>query len=51
MREVGRFIDEIVKISLDIQAKKGKKLTEFKVGLDESKEILDLKEAVHDFSC
>jgi hypothetical protein len=51
MREVGRFIDEIVKISLDIQAKKGKKLIDFKVGLDESKEILDLNKAVHEFSC
>jgi len=36
MREVGRFIDETFKISLDIQAKKGKKLTAFREGLKES---------------
>ena len=36
MREVGRFIDELFKISLDIQEKKGKKLSDFKDGLSES---------------
>lgn len=40
MREVGRFIDEAFKISLDIQSKKGKKLVDFKVGLSESNEVV-----------
>lgn len=39
MREVGRFIDEGFKISLDIQAERGKKLVEFKKGLAESEHI------------
>ena len=50
MREVGRYIDELFKISLDIQAKKGKKLTEFRVGLKESNEIKQLRDEVHNFS-
>jgi glycine hydroxymethyltransferase len=50
MKEVGRYIDEVMKISLDIQAKKGKKLKDFKQGLIESREIADLKEDVHKFS-
>lgn len=36
MREVGRFIDEVFNISLDIQKSKGKKLVEFKKGVRES---------------
>jgi len=51
MKEVGRYIDEAMKISLDIQAKKGKKLIEFKKGLVESREIADLRDDVHKFSC
>lgn len=50
MKEVGRYIDEVMKISLDIQAKKGKKLSEFKKALVDSREIADLKEDVHKFS-
>jgi len=50
MREVGRYIDELFKISLGIQASKGKKLSDFKVGLKESKEIVQLRDEVHNFS-
>lgn len=39
MRETARFIDEAFKISLDIQDRKGKKLVDFKIGLDESNEV------------
>lgn len=42
MREVGRFLDELFKISLNIQSEKGKKLTDFRKGLSESKEIEQL---------
>ena len=35
MREVGRFLDELFKISMGIQADKGKKLSEFRKGLKE----------------
>ena len=36
MKETARFIDEGFKISLDIQAKSGKKLKDFNIGLTES---------------
>lgn len=36
MTQVAEYLDELFKISLDIQAKKGKKLNDFKVGLAES---------------
>ena len=51
MKDVAYYLDETFKISLDIQAKKGKKLTEFKAGLADSKEIKDLNAEVHKFSC
>ena len=51
MREVGRFIDECFKISLDIQQTKGKKLKEFKTGCTESKELHQLRDDVHKFAC
>lgn len=50
MREVGRFIDEVFKISLHIQDTKGKKLAEFKEGLETSNEIKQLAEEVHTFA-
>ena len=50
MKEVGRFIDEAFKISLEIQQEKGKKLKDFNEGLAESKQIKDLREEVHKFS-
>lgn len=50
MKEVARFIDEGFKISLDIQEKRGKKLVDFNIGLEESAEIKQLAQAVHDFS-
>jgi hypothetical protein len=51
MKDVAYYLDETFKISLDIQAKKGKKLTDFKIGLAESQEIKDLNAEVHKFSC
>jgi glycine hydroxymethyltransferase len=50
MTQVAEYLDELFKISLDIQAKKGKKLSDFKVGLKESKELEQLGEEVHKFS-
>jgi glycine hydroxymethyltransferase len=50
MREVGRFLDELFKISLNIQNEKGKKLTEFRKGLKESKEIEQLGIDVNKFA-
>jgi len=47
MREVGRFIDETFKISLGIQKEKGKKLADFRKGLNESKEIEQLADEVN----
>lgn len=51
MKEVGRFIDEGFKISLDIQASHGKKLVQFKKGLSESDAIRQLNGEVFDFAC
>lgn len=48
--EVARFIDEAFKISLKVQDERGKKLGDFKKGLDESKELKALGKAVHDFA-
>jgi len=50
MREVGRFLDELFKISMNIQNEKGKKLTEFRKGLKESKEIEQLGIEVNAFA-
>jgi len=50
MREVGRFLDELFKISMNIQNEKGKKLTEFRKGLKESKEIEQLGIDVNAFA-
>lgn len=50
MREVARFMDETLRISLDIQSAKGKKLKDFKNGLDESQAIKELNAAVNEFA-
>jgi len=50
MKEVGRFIDETFKISLDIQKTKGKKLVDFKKGVMESQELISVKADVHKFA-
>lgn len=50
MREVGRYIDEVAKISLGIQKEKGKKLADFRKGLKESKEIEALADEVNKFA-
>jgi len=50
MKEVARFIDEGFKISLDIQAKNGKKLVDFNNGLASSTEIKQLGDSVHNFA-
>ena len=50
MKETARFIDEGFKISLDIQATKGKKLKDFNIGLTESKEIKALNTEVNNFA-
>ena len=50
MTKVAEFLDELFKISLDIQAKKGKKLVDFKTGLKESNELKQLGEEVFKFS-
>jgi len=50
MREVGRFIDEVFKVSLSIQEQRGKKLADFNIGLAESKDITQLREEVNKFA-
>ena len=48
--EVARFIDETFKVSLAIQESKGKKLSDFKVGLETSPQIKAIAAEVHKFS-
>merc|ERR1719506_2346830 len=43
---IARFIDKAIKICLDVQAKKGKKLKDFENGLAENAEIKKLKSEV-----
>jgi glycine hydroxymethyltransferase len=50
MKQVGSFLDDLFKISLDIQAKHGKKLVDFKKGLATSTELEQLGDEVHKFS-
>lgn len=50
MKEVGRFLDELFQISLGIQKEKGKKLVDFRKGLNESQEIIDLAHEVNTFA-
>jgi glycine hydroxymethyltransferase len=50
MGEVARFLDELFKISLDVQATKGKKLTDFKAGLVDNAALNQLGDEVHKFS-
>jgi len=50
MIEVGRFLDELFQICLGIQKEKGKKLVDFRKGLNESQEIVDLAHEVNMFS-
>jgi len=45
-RTIARFIDQAIKICLDVQAKKGKKLKDFENGLAENAEIKKLKSEV-----
>ena len=51
MKEVARFIDEVMKISLDIQNQRGKKLVDFEHGLMESEAIKQLRDEVFEFAC
>merc|ERR1712224_580920 len=45
-RTIARFIDQAIKICLDVQTKKGKKLKDFENGLAENAEIKKLKSEV-----
>lgn len=50
MRQVGAFIDEVVKISKNVQSTSGKKLKEFQEGLEKSDEIKNLAKEVESFA-
>ena len=51
VREVARLIDDAFKIALGIQAKTGKKLSDFKRELESNNQIDRLGSEVNDFSC
>jgi len=50
MIQVAQFLDEAVKISIQIQAKTGKKLEDFLPVLNDNQEIHSLKERVENYS-
>jgi glycine hydroxymethyltransferase len=50
MKEVGRFIDEVFKVSLKVQETHGKKLRDFNRGLKESTEIAQLGSEVSEWA-
>ena len=50
MRQVGVFLDQLVKVSKQVQEKSGKKLKEFQDGLSKSSEIHALAKEVEDFA-
>merc|ERR1711959_204708 len=47
---IGQFIDQAIKICLDVQAKKGKKLKDFENGLAENADIKKMKSEVEAWS-
>eukprot|EP01112_Ceratiomyxa_fruticulosa_P004156 TRINITY_DN1453_c0_g1_i1.p1 TRINITY_DN1453_c0_g1~~TRINITY_DN1453_c0_g1_i1.p1 ORF type:complete len:481 (+),score=125.55 TRINITY_DN1453_c0_g1_i1:808-2250(+) len=47
---VAGFLDRIVKASLDIQSKSGKKMTDFVAALESNQDLQKLKNEVHEFS-
>eukprot|EP00929_Paragymnodinium_shiwhaense_P098713 TRINITY_DN601_c0_g1_i2.p1 TRINITY_DN601_c0_g1~~TRINITY_DN601_c0_g1_i2.p1 ORF type:complete len:810 (-),score=284.55 TRINITY_DN601_c0_g1_i2:326-2755(-) len=48
--KIAEFLDRVIKISLQIQAEKGKKLKDFELGLQDCKEIGELKKEVEAFA-
>jgi glycine hydroxymethyltransferase len=50
MVQVAKFLDEAVKISIQIQSKTGKKLDDFLPAMNNNPEVLSLKERVENFS-
>lgn len=50
IEEVARFIDEGIKVCLDVQKTSGKKLSEFKTGISQSQNVKDLAQEVKNFS-
>lgn len=48
--KIADFLDRIVSISLEIQGRVGKKLVDFVVEINKSKELLDLRKEVEEFS-
>ena len=50
-RQVAKFIDQAIKISLDVQEKSGaKKITDFVVALEKDPNVQKLAKEVHDFA-
>mmetsp|Transcript_4595 Transcript_4595/g.6992 ORF Transcript_4595/g.6992 Transcript_4595/m.6992 type:complete len:264 (-) Transcript_4595:83-874(-) len=49
MREVGRFLDNIFRVSLEIQKESGPKLVDFKKGVESSSELTELAKEVLEF--
>merc|ERR1719428_951837 len=49
-KKIAEFLDRCLQISLQIQKEKGKKLKDFELGLQDSKEVLQLKKDVEAFA-
>jgi len=50
LKKVADFLDRTVRISVDIQAKSGKKLVDFEKGVKDSSELKKLREEVEKYS-
>jgi hypothetical protein len=50
MRQVGAFLDDLIKISKQVQDKSGKKLKEFQDAIVKSEDIHNLAKEVEEFA-
>lgn len=50
MKQVGAFLDDVVKVSKKVQETSGKKLKEFQEGLEKSEDIKKLAKEVEEFA-
>ena len=48
--KIADFMDECIKLAIEIQEKNGKKLVDFCIDLDKNPKIVELREKVNEFS-
>jgi glycine hydroxymethyltransferase len=50
MDKIAEFIDRVIKICLDVQAKSGKLLKDFVAAIEHNEDLLAIKKEVEEFS-